>query len=360
MAAFDFETITPAQAANFTAAADSLSFDSGGASGAMVTVAYLPASGATPEQVAVSLAGQTVVFGVGLEGETGISFPNGSLLFIGGPGGETTGGTGAADGLFGGLGDDVLVGGSGGDLLQGNQGADALAGGDGNDVVYGGRDSDTIDVGSGSNFGQGNLGADTISAAAATGPNTLLGGQGDDMILGSGSADFLNGNLANDQIAGGGGADILRGEDGADTLEGGFGADTLDGGAGPDLFVFSPGSSDATLQGADRIEGWSIEDVIDVPGAGGFASLYMVPLTFDYDGGGGYGGYGGMGGMGGGMGQTVIPITFDSALPQANAWMRIYPEYIVTAQVEDGVAVFVDTNGDRFADLAFVLAGAKA
>ena len=56
------------------------------------------------------------------------------------------------------------------------------------------------------------------------------------------------------------------------------------------------------------------------------------------------------------MGLTVIPMTFESALLQANEWMRIYPEYIVTAQLEDGVAVFVDSNGDRLADLAFVLA----
>jgi hypothetical protein len=41
-----------------------------------------------------------------------------------------------------------------------------------------------------------------------------------------------------------------------------------------------------------------MEDVIDVPGAGGLGALYMLPLAYDYDG-GGYGGMGGMGGMGG-------------------------------------------------------------
>jgi Ca2+-binding RTX toxin-like protein len=326
----------------------------------MVTAAYLPASGGTPEQVAVTLAGQTVTFGAGLEGEAGVSFADGSQLFIGGPAADIIVGTAAADGLFGGLGDDSIAGGPGNDLLQGNQGADALAGGDGNDVVYGGRDNDVIDVGGGANFGQGNLGADTVSAAAATGPNTLLGGQGDDFVIGSSAADFLNGNLGNDAVAGNGGNDILRGEDGADTLDGGAGADTLDGGAGPDRFIFGPGSSDVTQQGADRIEGWSAEDLIDVPGAVGVAALYMIPLTYDYEA-GGFGGYGmgGMGGMGG-MSLTVIPMTFQSALLQANEWMRNYPEHIVTAQVEDGVAVFVDTNGDRMADLSFVLANASA
>ena len=125
MASFDFETITPAQAASFDAAADSLTFRSAGATGAMVTVAYLPASGATPEQVAVTLAGQTVTFGAGLEGEAGISFADGSRLSVGGPGADIIVGTALADGLFGGLGDDSIAGGPGNDLLQGNQGADA-------------------------------------------------------------------------------------------------------------------------------------------------------------------------------------------------------------------------------------------
>jgi Ca2+-binding RTX toxin-like protein len=359
MASFDFETITPEQAANFNARADNLHFQSGGATGAMLTVAYLPASGATPEQVAVTLGGQTVVFGAGLYGETGITFPNGSLLFVGGPEINIVTGTALADGLFGGPGDDSFAGDDGDDLLQGNQGADVLAGGLGNDVIYGGRDNDAIDVGAGANFGQGNLGADTVSAALATGPNTLLGGQGDDVVIGSGAADFLNGNLGNDAVSGGAGADILRGEDGADTLEGGAGADTLDGGAGPDRFVFGVGSSEVSAQGADRVDGWSMEDVIDVPGAGGLGALYMLPLAYDYDG-GGYSGMGGMGGMGGMRGTgSVIPMTFESALAQADAWMRAYPEYIVTAQIDTGVAVFVDTNGDRLADLSFVLANAN-
>jgi Ca2+-binding RTX toxin-like protein len=353
MASFNFETISVSQAANYDASVDSLTFQSPGATGSMVTVGYLP------DQVAVSLAGQTVTFGAGLVGEAGMSFPDGSLLFVGGPGGDVLVGSALGDGLFGGLGDDTIAGGGGNNLLQGNQGADMLSGGSGNDTVYGGRDNDNIDVGLGTNFGQGNMGDDTVSAALGSGPNTLLGGQGNDVVVGGGDADFLNGNLGDDLVSGGAGNDILRGEDGADTLEGGLGADTLTGGAGPDRFVFGPGSSDVSVQGADRIQDWSSEDVIHVPGA--IAGLYMIPVTYDYDP-GGYGGYGGYGGMGGtgGMGATAIPTTFDMALAQANAWLRNYPNWIVTAQVDEGVAVFVDTNGDRIADLSFILVGANA
>jgi len=349
MAAFVFETVTAAEAMAYSAAADSLSFQSPDATGAKVSVRFVPAVDATPEQVALTLGSQTVNFGAGIYGEAGISFANGSMLFVGGPGGDTATGGDLADGLYGGQGADILNGGLGDDLLQGNQGTDSLTGGDGADVIYGGRDDDVVDVGLGANFGQGNLGNDTVSAAAASGPNILLGGQGEDMIFGGDSADFLNGNLGSDSIAAGAGGDNLRGEDGADVLDGGFGADTLDGGAGPDRFVFGMGSSETTLEGADRIQNWSSEDRIDTPGIGGASAYYQIPTSY----GGGYGGYGGDGGY-------PLPMAFDAALNQANSWMRGHSsDYIVTAQVNEGVAVFVDTNGDRFADLAILLVGAN-
>jgi len=345
MATFVFEDITADQATSYSAAADSLSFQTPGATGSIVSVAFSP----SPEQVMVTMGSRTMAFGAGIYGEGGINFPNGSTLYVGGPAAEAAVGTGLADGLYGGQGQDTLDGGTGDDLLQGNQGGDSLTGGEGDDVVYGGRDDDVVDVGLGANFGQGNIGADTVSAAAGAGRNTLLGGQGEDMITGAGDADFLNGNLGSDSIAGDGGGDILRGEDGADTLNGGAGADTLDGGAGPDRFDFAPGSSGVTLEGADRIDGWSAEDRIDTPGAGGASAYYQIPTPI-YGGGGGYGG--GDYGMPGAM-------SFDQALGQADAWMRGHSDYIITAQVIEGVAVFVDSDGDRLADLAILLMGAN-
>jgi Ca2+-binding RTX toxin-like protein len=231
--------------------------------------------------------------------------------------------------------------------LQGNQGADNLNGGEGNDVVYGGRDDDVIDVGPGVNFAQGNLGSDTVIATSSVDANTMLGGQGNDVIAGGGAADFLNGNLGSDSISAGGGSDILRGEDGDDTLDGGAGADIMDGGAGADRFVAASGSSSVTLEGADRISGWGSEDRIDVPGAGGPSAYYMIPT--DYVGGGD--------GYGGGGPSLPVAISFAQALSQSNSWMRGHSDSIVTAQVQDGVAVFIDTNGDRAADLAIILVG---
>jgi len=337
MAAFAFETITATQAAAYSGAVDGLEFQTPGMWAALASVSYVAGVDGAPDMVAVSLNGQTVMFGAGIYGDEDIRFGDGSKLFVGGLGAEVTSGTAFGDALFGGQGTDRLIGDLGGDFLQGNQGADTLIAGEGDDRVYGGQGDDAVDVGDGANFAQGNLGNDTVVSAAAAGPSVLLGGQGDDIVRGGGGDDFVNGNLGADELSGGGGADTLSGEGGADTL---------DGGAGADLFVMAAGSSAATLLEADRIFNWSFEDFIDVPGSGGPGAFYMIPASTI--GGGGYGGGGGQ----------FVPLSFATALSRANSWMQDHrTDTIVTAQVEDGVAVFVDSNGDRAADLAIILVG---
>jgi hypothetical protein len=172
------------------------------------------------------------------------------------------------------------------------------------------------------------------------------------VVIGGAAADFLNGNLGADSIVGGAGGDTLSGEGGADTL---------DGGADSDLFLIAAGSSDVTLAGADRILNWSSEDRIDVPGFGGLAAYYQIPAALIVSG-GGYDPYGydyepdpGMN-PGGGLMYAAIP--FATALARANSWIDDHPsEIIVTAQVDDGVAIFIDSNGDRRADLSIILVG---
>ena len=339
MAAFAFETITSGQAAAYSADADGLEFQTPGMWAALASVSYVPAANGSPDMVAVTLDGRTVMFGAGLMGDQDVRFADGSKLFVGGAAAEQVSGTAGGDALFGGQGTDSLVGDLGADFLQGNQGADSLIAGQGDDFVYGGQGDDAIDVGDGANFAQGNLGNDTVVAAAASGSNLLLGGQGDDVVRGGDSGDVLLGNLGSDVVAGGGGADTLSGEGGADTL---------DGGEGGDVFVMGVGSSGVTTLEADRIVGWSSEDLIDVPGFGGAGAFYMIPAD-TVGGGGGY--YGGGGG-------GFVPLSFATALSRANSWMRDHrSDTIISAQVEDGVAIFVDTNGDRAADLAMILVG---
>lgn len=336
MSGFAFETITANEAAAFVGGADTLEFQTPGVWAALSSVTYAPATGDTPDMVAVTLADRTVMFGAGIEDDPDIRFADGSQLFVGAGGPDSVSGTALADALFGGQGTDTLAGGGGGDFLQGNQGADSVIGAEGDDRVYGGQGDDAIDVGDGSNFAQGNLGNDTVVAAASAGANTLLGGQGDDMLRGGDSGDLLNGNLGADMLVGAGGADTLIGEGGADTLEG-------DGGA--DVYVLGAGSSGVSAAEADRILSWGSDDQIDVPGGGGPGVFYMIPANP-------------MGGGYGNDGPMLQAMTFDTALSRADSWMRDHrTDTIVTGQVEDGVAVFVDTDGDHAADLAVILVG---
>ena len=344
MAAFTFESITPEQASAYAAATDSLDFATPGVWAALASVAYQNAADGTPQAAAVSLNGQTVTFGAGVFGDLDLRFADGSMLFIGAASADSMSGTAMGDALFGGQGADTLAGGSGNDFLQGNQGGDSLAAATGDDFAYGGQGDDMIEVGEGFNFAQGNLGNDTVSAAGGTSRNIMLGGQGDDLVIGGAAGDFLNGNLGADSIAGG---------DGDDTLSGEGGADSLQGGAGSDVFAFAGGSSNTVIPGADFIYDFSGEDRIDVPGNGGPSAYYLIPASVIGGGGDPYGYEGG-----GDYGMTVVAIPYATALARANSWIRDHPqEVIVTAQVAEGVAVFVDTNGDRTADISIILVG---
>jgi Ca2+-binding RTX toxin-like protein len=337
MSTFSFQTITGAQAAAFSAAADSLNFGAGEAN--QVTVAYQSA----PEQVAISFNGQSMTFGPGVYGALSLKFDNGGMVFVGGTGADSAIGTAASDAMFGGPGGDTLTGGDGANVLQGNQGADSLVGGTGNDSIYGGQDNDAIVLGTGaaeSNFTNGNKGDDTISAS--NGADVVLGGQGDDQITGGTGGDVLDGNLGNDTIVGGPGADTITGEGGYDVMTGGGGAD---------LFVFAAGSSDVSNALADRIRDWAPGDHIGLPVHGGYAEAMNpsagMPPTGGYD---PYGGY------------TPPPPTsdeFTSATNTANMAMAgDHTLQIVAVQDSADVTVFVDTNGDHVVDLAVVLLNA--
>jgi len=85
--------------------------------------------------------------------------------------------------------------------LTGTPAPDSLTGGDGDDLIYGNEDNDT-----------------------------LTGGNGDDRIFG---------NDDNDQLIGGAGDDSLNGEAGNDTLFGGAGNDVLTGGTGTDTASYA-------------------------------------------------------------------------------------------------------------------------
>ena len=349
MPAYSFQSITAAQAGAYNGGADSLSF--GAATATQINVAYL----SNPEQVAISLNGLTVNFGTGVYGDLDLSFSNGGLLFVGGPGADSASGGPAIDALFGGSGNDSLNGGGGGDLLQGNQGADSLSGGAGSDTVYGGADDDLIVLGaatdsSEANWGLGNKGNDTIIASG--GADVILGGQGNDLIIGGNGGDYLDGNL---------GDDVVRGGTGADTILGEGGSDTLSGGGGADIFMFAAGSSEVDVLTSDRILDWAAGDRISLPVHGQQYLEIVIPTEaapqaptdpFEYS----------------NYINSLPPATnyFSMALGAADTQMHIAgnnhlsaPLRIVVAQADGDVLVMVDTDGDDHTDLAIILVGAR-
>jgi Ca2+-binding RTX toxin-like protein len=321
MANFNFSTITPEQAAAYAGAADSLSL-SGNARN--VNVAY----NATGEQASISFDGRTLTFGSGILGDTDLRFDNGGMLFIGGTGGDNApAGSGVEDAFFGGL------------------GSDNMNGGEGPDTVYGGQDDDLINLGQGGdvNWTNGNKGNDTINGSG--GADIILGGQGNDIINGGAGGSLMLGNLGDDTITGGVGADTFQGEGGYDVFRGGGGADR---------FNFGTGSSETNWTIADRILDWSPSSRISAGVTGGYAEVAGVAPQP-----GGPGGpvdpYGYAPPSSGGYASST-EADFNTALQQANAALAQNAALrIVAGQASGDVVVFVDTDGNRSADVAIVL-----
>ena len=96
---------------------------------------------------------------------------------------------------------------------------------------------------------------------AATGTDTVGGGDGDDTVLGQAGDDALTGGDGDDLIEGGAGVDTLNGDAGNDTLDGGDGNDLLDGGVGADA-VNGGAGDDVILNTADGDDG-SLGDTLD-------------------------------------------------------------------------------------------------
>lgn len=162
-------------------------------------------------------------------------------------------GTGVAERIDGGLGDDVICGGAGDDTLLGSNGLDRLVGGEGDDVLDGGDGSDVID---------GSAGNDRL--VGANGADRLVGGVGDDRLEGGDGNDVLDAGDGADTLVGANGADTLVGGDGNDVLDGGDGNDTIDAGAGDDAVSSANGNDVVTAgDGDDSVTAGEGVDTID-------------------------------------------------------------------------------------------------
>jgi Ca2+-binding RTX toxin-like protein len=214
----------------------------------------------------------------------------GADTLSGGAGNDTIAGLGGDDLVLAGAGADSVLGGDGSDTLHGEAGRDRLLGGAGNDVLHGGDEvsstgadapgdtalngdaGDDVIHGNAGHDGNMNGGAGNDTLHGGTGNDDLWGDDGNDVLHGDDGDDFLNGldgddvmvgGAGNDDLEGGGtGQDLLSGGDGDDELEGYNGADTLEGGSGEDIFRFSLATFDphSSLASPDL--------VLDFEGAG--------------------------------------------------------------------------------------------
>jgi len=139
---------------------------------------------------------------------------------------------------FGNAGDNVITGSTGRDVLLGLDGNDTLIGGSGvANELYGGAGDDTYIL---------TAVGDTIVEAAGGGidtvrttdNNTTLAANVENLIYTGQGGAFLSGNAEANTITGG---------SGADTLTGGMGNDILNGGAGTDVAVLSGVRADYTI-----------------------------------------------------------------------------------------------------------------
>lgn len=143
-------------------------------------------------------------------------------------------GNAAANTISGGDGADTLSGMNGGDSLHGGAGWDRLIGGDGADLLDGGADIDTVDY-----TGQAlpvriDLTAGVAHNAGQIGDDTLVSIEN---ATGGGGWDVLVGDAGSNDLDGGEGDDTLMGMGGSDWLRGSAGRDTLQGGLGDDFYM---------------------------------------------------------------------------------------------------------------------------
>ena len=174
----------------------------------------------------------------------------------------------------------------------------------------------------------GTNGVDTLRGDF--GHNRLYGMRGNDGLLGGFGNDTLEGDTAADSVAGLGGMDQILGGDGNDIIIGGGNADTLNGGAGSDLFVYRDWISDCNFnQAPEQIEDFSRAqgDKIDLSQIDAkLNSAGDQAFTF--------------------LGFQTSTSAFTGAGGEAYSTATNFP---------GSVAVYCDTNGDRFADMRIIV-----
>mgnify|MGYP000157994146 CR=1 FL=1 len=166
--------------------------------------------------------------------------------------------------------DDIIYGTAGDDVLNGGPGADRMYGLGGNDTLNGGAGNDFLDGGSGADVMEGGFGDDTF-VVDDVGDSIIEwwnGGAGGTDTVQSWIDYTLGANLENLELLDGSvffSEDINgTGNSLSNIITGNGGNNILTGGAGDDLFVFSDGGGNDTIN--DFTAGAGTDDAIDMAG----------------------------------------------------------------------------------------------
>jgi hypothetical protein len=170
----------------------------------------------------------------------------------------------------------VFIGNAGNDTLIGSDGADTLTGGTGDDILMGRLGADTM---------TGDAGSDTISFAHADHvagvtvnlsltPSTSTTADVFNTVMAAHDIENVRGSAGPDTITGGDENNIIWGGLGVDTLSGGDGDDAVHGEGGADMSV-AGGNGDDVVSGGDGVDvsvtGGAGDDIVDALDSGGGA-----------------------------------------------------------------------------------------
>ncbi|KQW83051.1 Ig-like domain-containing protein [Brevundimonas sp. Root1279] len=140
---------------------------------------------------------------------------------------------------------NVITGGSGADVLHGRGGVDRLVGGGGTDTASYANAAAKVDVrlNAGAALNDGDGATDVL-----VGIENLTGSAFDDLLVGDGGSNVLTGGLGRDTLLGMGGNDVLIGGSGV--------SNQLQGGLGDDTYILTVADTVVELagEGTDTIE----------------------------------------------------------------------------------------------------------
>ena len=169
---------------------------------------------------------------------------------------DTFTGSGAAELVYGDIGNDAINGGGGNDDLRGEAGNDSIDGGTGADAMAGGigNDSYVVDAAGDVVTELNGEGTDSVQSSVTF---SLAGRYIENLTLTGASAINGTGNSLDNVITGNGAANSLSGADGNDSLNGGGGIDSMSGGIGNDTYIVDNSAdvvSEASGAGTDTVQ----------------------------------------------------------------------------------------------------------